>query len=164
LKRRGRSIDSAATGRDDSDDENCHLVPAAKLEEVEAKCDFLNNKLKLMEQKVANKTELLSQEVRALRQTVGAAINIKDDETPSKVLRNRNTDVETPGSGTKRKRAEKEIEKGAKRERTTTWAGKPLRKPEKPTRVTRRSVGSGGISFASKSTFKGRRSLNMLKK
>jgi len=165
LKRRGRSIDSAAAGRDDSDDENCHLVPVAKLEEVEAKCDLLNNKLKMMEQKVANKTELLSQEVRALRHTVGAAIiSNKDTETPSKVLRTRNTDVETPGSGTKRKRSDKEADKVVKRERTTTWAGKPLKKPEKPTRVTRRSVGSGGLSFASKSTFKGRRSLNMLKK
>lgn len=165
LKRRGRSIDSAAAGRDDSDDENCHLVPAAKLEQVEAKCDLLNNKLKMMEQKVANKTELLSQEVRALRHTVGAAMNSnKAEETPSKVLRTRNTDVETPGSGTKRKRSEKEVEKVVKRERTTTWAGKPLKKPEKPTRVTRRSVGTGGLSFASKSSFKGRRSLNMLKK
>lgn len=168
VKRRGRSIDGNATGRDESDEENnssAGLVPASKLVEVEAKCDALNTKLKMMERKVVDRTELLSAEVRALRQTVGAAVKKgeKGMESPARVLRSRNGEdgeqiPSTPGSGTKRKRGEQEMTKGAKRERTTTWAGKQLKKVEKPTRVTRRSV--GGLNVAPK----GRRSLNILKK
>jgi len=167
-RRRGRSIDGVATGRDESDEENCDtLVPAASLVAVEAKCDALNNKLKMMEQKVVDRTELLTAEVRALRQSIGVSrTSNKSSESPARILRNRNgdagTDPATPGSGTKRKRGEQDLEKGAKRERTTTWAGKQVKKNEKPTRVTRRSV--GGNDDVAPLLSKGRRSLNILKK
>jgi len=191
-RRRGRSIDVVATGREnESDEENsggaggrrgvpvvqthrsraavqtgrgavqtaqsssgADMVPAAKLEEVEAKCDALSNKLKMMERKVADKTELLSQEVKAIKTSMGTA-------TPTRVLRSRNGDsAPSPGSGTKRKRGEVEEVKGSKRERTTTWGGLGggKNKVEKSTRVTRKST--GGVALVSK----GRRSLNILKK
>jgi len=187
-RRRGRSIDGAATGREnESDEENSgggggaggrrtapvvqtHRSGAAvqtgrgavqatsgahtgKLEEVEAKCDALSTKLKMMERKVADKTDQLSQEVKAIKTVMGTS-------TPTRVLRSRNGDsAPTPGSGTKRKRGEVEEVKGNKRERTTTWGGLVggKNKVEKSTRVTRKSTGGALVS-------KGRRSLNILKK
>jgi len=121
---------------------------------VEAKCNALNNKIKQMEKKVVDRTELLTAEVRALRQTLGTG---GTTASPTRVLRSRNgDDVVTPSSGTKRKRGEQESRQ-VKRERTTTWAGRQLRpsKTEKPSRVTRKST-SGPLIH------KGRRSLNLL--
>ena len=183
-RRRGRSIDGAATGREnESDEENSgvraggrNTVPVVrshrsgaavqtgrgalqagtetgKLQEVEAKCEALSTKLKMMERKVADKTEQLSQEVKAIKTVMGTS-------TPTRVLRSRNGDsAPTPGSGTKRKRGEVEEVKGNKRERTTTWGGLVGGKSrmEKSTRVTRKSTGGALVS-------KGRRSLNILKK
>ena len=188
-RRRGRSIDSAATGRDnESDEENgggagsrsiggpgavqSHRSGAAvqtgtralgptKLDEVEAKCDALSNKLRMMERKVADRTDKLSQEVKDIKSKLDVA-------TPTRVLRSRNGEngAQTPASGTKRKRIEQEKEggKGIKRERTTTWSGLLGNKLEKShqksttTRVTRKSTGALSLSG------KGRRSLNILKK
>jgi len=188
-RRRGRSIDCVATGREnESDEENSgggaggrravpgvvqthrsgaviqggrgvvqpreDMVPANKLEQVEAKCDALSTKLKIMERKVADKTELLTQEVKAIKTSMGTS-------TPTRVLRSRNGDsAPSPGSGTKRKRGEVEEVKGSKRERTTTWGGLVgvKNKVEKSTRVTRKST--SGVTLTSK----GRRSLNILKK
>jgi len=184
-RRRGRSIDGAATGREnESDEENSGGVRAGgrssapvvrshrsgavvqtgrgavqastetgKLQEVEAKCEALSTKLKMMERKVEDKTEQLSQEVKAIKNVMGTS-------TPARVLRSRNGDgAPTPGSGTKRKRGEAEEVKGNKRERTTTWGGLVggKSKVEKSTRVTRKSTGGNLVS-------KGRRSLNILKK
>jgi len=183
-RRRGRSIDGAATGREnESDEENSgvraggrNTVPVVrshrsgaavqtgrgalqagtetgKLQEVEAKCEALSTKLKMMERKVADKTEQLSQEVKAIKTVMGTS-------TPTRVLRSRNGDsAPTPGSGTKRKRGEVEEVKGNKRERTTTWGGLVGGKSrmEKSTRVTRKSTGGALVS-------RGRRSLNILKK
>jgi len=191
-RRRGRSIDGSATGREnESDEENSgggpggrrtaplapvvrsHRSGAAvqtgrgavqpptealaaqtgKLEEVEAKCDALSTKLKMMERKVADKTDQLSQEVKAIKTVMGTS-------TPTRILRSKNGDsAPTPGSGTKRKRGEAEEVKGNKRERTTTWGGLVggKNKVEKSTRVTRKSTGGALVS-------KGRRSLNILKK
>merc|ERR1719450_1235733 len=148
-RRRGRSIDGAATGREnESDEENSGGVrgggrssapvvrshrsgavvqtgrgavqastETGKLQEVEAKCEALSTKLKMMERKVEDKTEQLSQEVKAIKNVMGTS-------TPARVLRSRNGDgAPTPGSGTKRKRGEAEEVKGNKRERTTTWGG-----------------------------------------
>jgi len=190
-RRRGRSIDGTATGRENESDEentgdrrvapvpvvlshrsraavqtgrgviqsaqtsnNTEMVPAAKLEEVEAKFDALSNKLKMVERKVTDKTELLSQEMKAIKTSIGTA-------TPTRVLRSRNGDsAPTPGSGTKRKRGELEEVKGSKRERTTTWGGLGggRSKIVKSSRVTRKST--GGVVLTSR----GRRSLNILKK
>ena len=166
-RRRGRSIDGLAVGEgNESDEENAvgagrplragsQLLQADKLQAVEAKCDALNNKIKLMEKKVVDRTELLTAEVRALRQSMGSG---SGTASPTRVLRSRNGDevaLPVPGSGTKRKRAE-QVLPGAKRERTTTWAGRQLRqKVEKSTRSTRKSTGLLVIP-------KGRRSLNLL--
>lgn len=177
-RRRGRSIDGLAVGGgNESDEENAvapperpprvgGLVPVDKLEAVEAKCDALNNKIKMMEKKVVNRTELLTAEVRALRQTMSSAAVTT---TPTRVLRSRNgEDVSnSPGSGVKRKRAEGETTKAggqqAKRERTTTWAGRTLRQQksvvEKVTRSSRKVAGPAVVPPT-----KGRRSLNMLAK
>jgi len=168
-RRRGRSIDSAAAGREnESDEENAggsratNLVPASKLEQVEAKCEALNTKLKLMETVVATKTERLSQEVKDIKSKLVVS-------TPTRVLRSRNGESGPgPGSGTKRKRGEGEesgAAAGRKRERTTTWAGLATTarstRAEKPTsggRVTRKSTGALALPGRS------RRSLNVLKK
>jgi len=168
-RRRGRSIDGIAVGTEnESDEENVLSVPnnkqsghvgssiatTDKLNAVEAKCNALNNKIKQMEKKVVDRTELLTAEVRALRQTLGTG---GSTASPTRVLRSRNgDDVVTPSSGTKRKRGEQESRQ-VKRERTTTWAGRQLRqsKTEKPSRVTRKST-SGPLLH------KGRRSLNLL--
>jgi len=112
-----------------------------------------------MEKKV-DRAELLTAEVRALRQTMGTS----SVSSPTRVLRSKNGEVEleAPGSGTKRKRIEENGSKGAKRERTTTWAGRQLRqattKIDKPTRVTRKSTGPVAV------VTKGRRSLSLLGK
>ena len=179
-RRRGRSIDCAATGRaNESDEENgggrnlqdpivqSHQsgvdtqAQSSKLEQVEAKCDALSTKLRMMEKKVADKTSQLSQEVKDIKSKL-------DVTTPTRVLRSRNGDggVQTPASGTKRKRAEnKEEEKevrGQKRERTTTWTGlvgaKLEKQQQKNGRVTRKSTGALALPGRS------RRSLNILKK
>lgn len=166
-RRRGRSIDGVAVGTDnESDEENVLSVPNTKsvrigsvatvdkLEAVEAKCNALNNKIKIMERNVVDRTELLTAEVRALRETMGSS---GGPATPTRVLRSRNGDELTVmGSGTKRKRGEQET-RPVKRERTTTWAGRQLRqnKSEKPIRVTRKSTSGPLIT-------KGRRSLNIL--
>ena len=163
-RRRGRSIDGAATGRaNESDEENgggagrklqnpivqSHKSgvvtqgPSSKLEEVEAKCDALSTKLRMMERKVADKTSQLSQEVKDIKSKL-------DVSTPTRVLRSRNGEVQTPASGTKRKRGEnKEDEKevrGQKRERTTTWSSlvgaKLDKQQQKNGRVTRKSTGA----------------------
>ena len=185
-RRRGRSIDNTATGRDnESDEENgggarrqnaarpgavqSHrsvatvqtgtkaLGPAGtKLDEVEAKCDALSNKLRMMERKVADRTDKLSQEVKDIKSKLVVS-------TPTRVLRSRNGE-EAPSSGTKRKRIDQDKEevKGGKRERTTTWSGllgnKAEKTHQKSTRVTRKSTGALAIPA------KGRRSLNILKK
>lgn len=163
-RRRGRSIDNTATGRDnESDEENgggarrqnaarpgavqSHrsvatvqtgtkaLGPAGtKLDEVEAKCDALSNKLRMMERKVADRTDKLSQEVKDIKSKLVVS-------TPTRVLRSRNGE-EAPSSGTKRKRIDQDKEevKGGKRERTTTWSGllgKAEKTHQKSTRVTR---------------------------
>lgn len=176
VRRRGRSIDCAATGRaNESDEENgggrnlgdpivqSHQSShqSSKLEQVEAKCDALSTKLRMMEKKVADKTSQLSQEVKDIKSKL-------DVTTPTRVLRSRNGDtgVQTPASGTKRKRAEnKEEEKdvrGQKRERTTTWTGlvgaKLEKQQQKNGRVTRKSTGALALPGRS------RRSLNILKK
>ena len=187
-RRRGRSIDAVATGRDnESDEENAGAVvrrhaPTVqthnsgvsvgngskavsnnKLDQVEAKCDALSTKLKMMERKVADKTDKLSQEVKDIKTKM-------DISTPTRVLRSRNGDsVHTPASGTKRKRveAEEKDNKGSKRERTTTWGGlmggskaeKQNQKTVASSRVTRKSTGALSALPA-----KTRRSLNMLKK
>ena len=179
-RRRGRSIDGAATGRaNESDEENgggagrklqnpivqSHKSgvvtqgPSSKLEEVEAKCDALSTKLRMMERKVADKTSQLSQEVKDIKSKL-------DVSTPTRVLRSRNGEVQTPASGTKRKRGEnKEDEKevrGQKRERTTTWSSlvgaKLDKQQQKNGRVTRKSTGALALPGRS------RRSLNILKK
>jgi len=174
-RRRGRSIDGLAVGQgNESDEENVvaperpprvgGLVPVGKLEAVEAKCDALNNKIKMMEKKVVNRTELLTAEVRALRQTMSSTAVT----TPTRVLRSRNgEDVSnSPGSGVKRKRAEGETRAGgqqAKRERTTTWAGRTLRQQKSVVeKVTRSSRKVAGPAVAPPT--KGRRSLNILTK
>ena len=175
-RRRGRSIDGLAVGEgNESDEENVvraperpprvgALVPVDKLEAVEAKCDALNNKIKMMEKKVVNRTELLTAEVRALRQTMSSTAVT----TPTRVLRSRNgEDVpNSPGSGVKRKRAEGEVKAGgqqAKRERTTTWAGRTLRQQKSVVeKVTRSSRKLPGPTVAPPT--KGRRSLNILTK
>ena len=182
-RRRGRSIDNTATGRDnESDEENgggarrqrtagpgavqshrsmatvqtgTKALGPTKLDEVEAKCDALSNKLRMMERKVADRTDKLSQEVKDIKSKLVVA-------TPTRVLRSRNGE-EAPSSGTKRKRIEQEKEdvKGSKRERTTTWSGllgKAEKSHQKSTRVTRKSTGALAIPG------KGRRSLNILKK
>ena len=183
-RRRGRSIDNTATGRDnESDEENgggarrqnvarpgavqshrsvatvqtgTKVLGPTKLDEVEAKCDALSNKLRLMERKVADRTDKLSQEVKDIKSKLVVS-------TPTRVLRSRNGE-EAPSSGTKRKRIEQEKEevKGGKRERTTTWSGllgsKAEKTHQKSTRVTRKSTGALAIPA------KGRRSLNILKK
>ena len=170
-RRRGRSIDGLAVGEgNESDEENVvaperppRLLPVGKLEAVEAKCDALNNKIKMMEKKVVNRTELLTAEVRALRQTMSSTAVT----TPTRVLRSRNGEEvsNSPGSGVKRKRAEAETRAGgqAKRERTTTWAGRTLRQQksvvEKVTRSSRKLTGA-----AVAPPTKGRRSLNILGK
>merc|ERR1719189_1000038 len=173
-RRRGRSIDGLSVGEgNESDEENAvaperpprvgALVPADKLEAVEAKCDALNNKIKMMEKKVVNRTELLTAEVRALRQTMSTTAVT----TPTRVLRSRNgEDVSnSPGSGVKRKRGEGETRAGgqqAKRERTTTWAGRTLRQQKGVEKVTRSSKKLTGPAVAPPT--KGRRSLNILNK
>ena len=173
-RRRGRSIDGLAVGEgNESDEENVvaperpprvgALVPVDKLEAVEAKCDALNNKIKMMEKKVVNRTELLTAEVRALRQTMSTTAVT----TPTRVLRSRNgEDVSnSPGSGVKRKRGEGETRAGgqqAKRERTTTWAGRTLRQQKGVEKVTRSSKKLTGPAVAPPT--KGRRSLNILNK
>jgi len=174
-RRRGRSIDGLAVGEgNESDEENVvaperpprvgALVPVGKLEAVEAKCDALNNKIKMMEKKVVNRTELLTAEVRALRQTMSSTAVT----TPTRVLRSRNgEDVSnSPGSGVKRKRGEGEARAGgqqAKRERTTTWAGRTLRQQKSVVeKVTRSSRKVAGPPVAPPT--KGRRSLNILTK
>jgi len=173
-RRRGRSIDGLAVGEgNESDEENVvaperpprvgALVPVDKLEAVEAKCDALNNKIKMMEKKVVNRTELLTAEVRALRQTMSTTAVT----TPTRVLRSRNgEDVSnSPGSGVKRKRGEGETRAGgqqAKRERTTTWAGRTLRQQRGVEKVTRSSKKLTGPAVAPPT--KGRRSLNILNK
>ena len=164
-RRRGRSIDGLAVGEGgESDEENAGArvsgagVAQQKLEAVEAKCEALSTKIRAMERKVVDRTELLSAEVRALRQTMGG--------TPARVLRSRNGDLGevavSPGSGTKRKRGEQDPRgaggQQAKRERTTTWGGRSLRKVEKSVRVTRKSA-AGPLVLP-----KGRRSLNVLSK
>jgi hypothetical protein len=184
-RRRGRSIDGQAAGLpgsgNESDEENVltppllparpgrlggqAMLPADKLDAVEAKCDALNNKIKLMERKVVDRTELLTAEVRALRETMGTGG--PSVASPTRVLRSRNGDgPATPASGTKRKRAEEAAPgpaprgQQAKRERTTTWAGRTLRAgraEERPARVTRKSTASVVVT-------KGRRSLNLLGK
>jgi len=179
-RRRGRSIDGQAIGSsgNESDEENVvegrvgALVPAGKLEAVEAKCDALNNKIKLMEKKVVDRTELLTAEVRALRQTMGSGVSLA---SPTRVLRSRNGEeqvVATPASGTKRKRAEQEVAARSKRERTTTWAGRQLRqvRAEKPTSA-RKAAAQGGSKVAARKAVgalaavpRGRRSLNLLGK
>ena len=117
-----------------------------------------------MEKKVVNKTELLTAEVRALRQTMSSTVVT----TPTRVLRSRNgEDVSnSPGSGVKRKRAEGETRAGgqqAKRERTTTWAGRTLRQQKSMVeKVTRSSRKLAGPAVAPPT--KGRRSLNILTK
>ena len=173
-RRRGRSIDGLSVGEgNESDEENAvaperpprvgALVPADKLEAVEAKCDALNNKIKMMEKKVVNRTEMLTAEVRALRQTMSTTAVT----TPTRVLRSRNGEdvVNSPGSGVKRKRGEVEGRAGggqaAKRERTTTWAGRTLRQP-KSEKVTRSSKKTAAPPLAP--PIKGRRSLNILAK
>ena len=179
-RRRGRSIDSTATGRaNESDEENAggrkfqapivqsHKSgvvtqgPSSKLEQVEAKCDALSTKLRMMEKKVADKTSQLSQEVKDIKSKL-------DVSTPTRVLRSRNGDVgvQTPVSGTKRKRGENKEEdkdvRGQKRERTTTWSGlvgtKLEKQQQKNGRVTRKSTGALALPGRS------RRSLNILKK
>ena len=185
-RRRGRSIDNTATGRDnESDEENTgagagrrqaapHVqshksgatvqtgsrahVATTKLDEVEAKCDALSNKLRMMERKVADRTDKLSQEMKDIRSKL-------DVSTPTRVLRSRNGDngASTPASGTKRKRNDTETDKNSKavkRERTTTWSGLLGNKldKQKNNRVTRKSTG------ALAAPLKGRRSLNILKK
>jgi len=189
LRRRGRSIDGPATGREnESDEENSgstssvrrttapviqsHRSKAVvqngkgavktgsgaiaaqvdKLGEVEAKCEALSNKLKMMERRVTDKTEKLSQEVKAIKTVMGTS-------TPTRVLRSRNgNNAQTPASGTKRKRGEVDNAKGAKRERTTTWSGLiGKNKVEKSSKVTRKST-SGLLNNRS------RRSLSVLKK
>ena len=185
-RRRGRSIDNTATGRDnESDEENgggtsrrsqpapvqthksgiavqtgSRALAPSKLDEVEAKCDALSSKIRMMERKVADRTDKLSQEVKDIKSKL-------DVSTPTRVLRSRNGDNEpqTPASGTKRKRNEPEekVTKGSKRERTTTWSGLIGSKLEKhqqkqSSRVTRKSTGALAL------TGKGRRSLNILKK
>ena len=188
-RRRGRSIDNTATGRDnESDEENgggarrqragtaavqshrsvatvqtgTKALGPTKLDEVEAKCDALSNKLRLMERKVADRTDKLSQEVKDIKSKMEVS-------TPTRVLRSRNGDsVQTPASGTKRKRVELEEvkdNKGSKRERTSTsWGGlmggSKVEKPTKGGRITRKSSG-GALSVL---PGKGRRSLNILKK
>jgi len=189
-RRRGRSIDNVAAGRDnESDEENGggtarrqqppqvqshnsgvtvqnggRALTSNKLDEVEAKCDALSNKLRMMERKVADRTDKLSQEVKDIRSKL-------DVSTPTRVLRSRNGDdtSQAPSSGTKRKRhetEEKSSTKSVKRERTTTWSGlignkieKHQNKVEKQqNRVTRKSTGALALPS------KGRRSLNILKK
>ena len=194
-RRRGRSIDNTAAGRDnESDEENGggprgRQQPAAvqshksgvavqtggralapsKLDEVEAKCDALSNKLRMMERKVADRTDKLSQEVKDIKSkmVVTKGVSAAPPATPTRVLRSRNGDVpsvQTPSSGTKRKRAEPEEKdiKGSKRERTTTWSGligsKLEKHQQKNSRVTRKSTGALALPG------KGRRSLNILKK
>merc|ERR1719458_1306034 len=133
--------------------------PSSKLEQVEAKCDALSTKLRMMERKVADKTSQLSQEVKDIKSKL-------DVSTPTRVLRSRNGEVQTPVSGTKRKRGEnKEDEKdvrGQKRERTTTWSNlvgaKLDKQQQKNGRVTRKSTGALALPGRS------RRSLNILKK
>jgi len=183
-RRRGRSIDNTATGRDnESDEENgggagrqnaarpgavqshrsvatvqtgTKALGPTKLDEVEAKCDALSNKLRMMERKVADRTDKLSQEVKDIKSKLVVS-------TPTRVLRSRNGE-EAPSSGTKRKRIDQDKEevKGGKRERTTTWSGllgnKAEKTHQKSTRVTRKSTGALAIPA------KGRRSLNILKK
>jgi len=184
-RRRGRSIDNIAAGRDnESDEENggtarrpqqsqvqshksgvtvqngSRALTSNKLDEVEAKCDALSNKLRMMERKVADRTDKLSQEVKDIRSKM-------DVSTPTRVLRSRNGDdpAHAPSSGTKRKRNETEekLTKSVKRERTTTWTGLIGNKIEKhqqkqQNRVTRKSTGALALPS------KGRRSLNILKK
>jgi len=184
-RRRGRSIDNIAAGRDnESDEENggtarrpqqsqvqshksgvtvqngSRALTSNKLDEVEAKCDALSNKLRMMEKKVADRTDKLSQEVKDIRSKM-------DVSTPTRVLRSRNGDdpAHAPSSGTKRKRNETEekLTKSVKRERTTTWTGLIGNKIEKhqqkqQNRVTRKSTGALALPS------KGRRSLNILKK
>lgn len=178
-RRRGRSIDCSATGRaNESDEENAGgrqvqepavmthnsgvvtQAHSSKLEQVEAKCDALSSKLRMMEKKVADKTSQLSQEVKDIKSKL-------DVSTPTRVLRSRNGDasVQTPASGTKRKRGENKEEdkdvRGQKRERTTTWSGlvgAKLDKQQKNGRVTRKSAGALALPGRS------RRSLNILKK
>ena len=142
----------------------------AKLDEVEAKCDALSNKLRMMERKVADRTDKLSQEVKDIKSKMVVTKGVSSaapPATPTRVLRSRNGDVpsvQTPSSGTKRKRAEPEEKdiKGSKRERTTTWSGligsKLEKHQQKNSRVTRKSTGALALPG------KGRRSLNILKK
>jgi len=143
------------------------MVPADKLEAVEAKCDALNNKIKLMEKKVVDRTELLTAEVRALRQTMGTGSGVPiSHSSPARVLRSRNGDETSPnlGSGTKRKRGDQEVRQ-VKRERTTTWAGRQLRpglaKSDKPLAAGK---GTRKPNNSSPLVSKGRRSLSLLSK
>jgi len=131
-KRRGRSIQGL--GRDDSDTENVEggMVPAAKLAEVEKKCHDLTKQLKAMEEKVSHQTDSLTQEFRALRSNLlkeekgeKSKKAVQDGPETPRILRSRNENLGTPGSGTKRKlRGGENQVPPVKRERTVTWAGK----------------------------------------
>jgi len=163
VRRRGRSINPAAIGNDaGSDAENQEqMVPASKLIEMEKKCAALNNKIKSMEKRVADKTEALSAEVQMLKSSLNTE-PLTATTTPNiRALRSRNGgEPTTPPSGTKRKR---DVPEGAApskkptRERTLTCPGPPGR--NLPSRQTRRSVGSVPVGVKLR-----RNKLNLLKK
>lgn len=145
LRRRGRSINPTAIGSDaGSDAENQEeMVPASKLIQMEKKCAALNNKIKSMEKRVADKTDALSQEVQMLKSSLNT--EPLTATTPNfRALRSRNGgEPTTPPSGTKRKRDVCEgvaPSKKPTRERTLTCPGAGGR--NLPSRQTRRSVGA----------------------
>jgi len=166
LRRRGRSINPAAVGSDaGSDAENQEeMVPASKLIQMEKKCAALNNKIKSMEKRVADKTDALSQEVQMLKSSLNT--EPLTATTPNfRALRSRNGgEPTTPPSGTKRKRDVCEgvaPSKKPTRERTLTCPGPGGR--NLPSRQTRRSVGAalGGLPGGAKLR---KNKLNLLKK
>jgi len=163
VRRRGRSINPTALGNDaGSDAENQEqMVPASKLIEMEKKCAALNNKIKSMEKRVADKTEALSQEVQMLKSSLNTD-PLTATTTPNiRALRSRNGgEPSTPPSGTKRKR---DVPEGAApskkptRERTLTCPGPGGRNP--PSRQTRSRLGSVPVGVKLR-----RNKLNLLKK
>jgi len=151
-RRRGRSIEGL--GNDDSDTENNGgssdvnaMVPAAKLVEVEKKCEQLTNQLKAMEEKVSKAMQSPAKEARSTRAAhkEEKGEKSKKPETP-RILRSRNGNVDTPESGTKRKLATAESAVPVKRERTVTWTGgnakSGTREIKAATRPARRSTGT----------------------
>jgi len=145
-KRRTRRSGVTATG-EESDIENREdkaetMVPVSKLVEMEKKCAALNDKLKLMEKKVADKTDAISHEVRMLKSSLAETNTESLTAVTPRVLRSRNGgDHPTPASGTKRKRAVEAVVP-TKRERTVTCPGNVAGSRQAPARQTRRSEGA----------------------